>query len=62
MALADALCAIVHTIIGFTNRSLRAQVTGLIGMPYSASQMSYGLRRLRLNGLITRLPQTNTTS
>jgi len=60
MALAGALCAIVHTITGFTNRSLRAQVTMLLGVPYSASQMSYDLRRLRLKGLITRLPQTNT--
>lgn len=60
MALAGALCAIVHTITGFTNRSLRAQVSMLLGVPYSASQMSYDLRRLRLKGLITRLPQTNT--
>ncbi|MGH3973641.1 MAG: hypothetical protein ACRDS9_09975, partial [Pseudonocardiaceae bacterium] len=60
MALAGALCAIVHTITGFTNRSLRAQVATLLGVPYSASQMSYDLRRLRLKGLITRLPHTNT--
>jgi len=59
MALAGALCAIVHTITGFTNRSLRAQVTTLLGVPYSASQMSYDLRRLRLKGLIIRLPHTN---
>jgi hypothetical protein len=60
MALAGALCAIVHTITGFTNRSLRAQVTTLLGVPYSMGQMSYDLRRLRLKGLITRLPHTNT--
>jgi predicted MarR family transcription regulator len=60
MALAGALCALVHTITGFTNRSLRAQVTTLLAAPYSASQMSYDLRRLRLKGLITRLPHTNT--
>jgi hypothetical protein len=60
MALAGALCAIVHTITGFTNRSLRAQVATLLGVPYSTSQMSYDLRRLRLKGLITRLPHTNT--
>jgi hypothetical protein len=60
MALAGALCAIVHTITGFTNRSLRAQVTTLLGESYSMSQMSYDLRRLRLKGLITRLPHTNT--
>ncbi|MGH3476513.1 MAG: hypothetical protein ACRDT8_16275 [Micromonosporaceae bacterium] len=60
MALAGALCAVVHTITGFTNRSLRAQVATLLGVPYSMSQMSYDLRRLRLKGLITRLPHTNT--
>ena len=60
MALAGALCAIVHTITGFTNRSLRAQVATLLGEPYSSNQMSYDLRRLRLKGLIIRLPHTNT--
>ncbi|MGH4010257.1 MAG: hypothetical protein ACRDTH_19220 [Pseudonocardiaceae bacterium] len=50
----------MHTISGFTNRSLRAQVATLLGAPYSMSQMSYDLRRLRLKGLITRLPHTNT--
>ena len=60
MALAGALCAIVHTITGFTNRSLRARVATLLGEPYSSNQMSYDLRRLRLKGLITRLPHTNT--
>jgi hypothetical protein len=60
MALAGALCAVVHTITGFTNRSLRAQVATLLGVPYSMGQMSYDLRRLRLKGLITRLPHTNT--
>jgi hypothetical protein len=59
MALAGALCAIVHTITGFTNRSLRAQVSTLLGEPYSMSQMSYDLRRLRLKGLITHLPHSN---
>ena len=60
MALAGALYAIVHTITGFTNRSLRAQVATLLGEPYSMNQMSYDLRRLQLKGLITRLPHTNT--
>jgi hypothetical protein len=60
MALAGALCALVHTITGFTNRSLRAQVSTQLGVPYSMSQMSYDLRRLRLKGLITRLPRSNT--
>jgi hypothetical protein len=60
MALAGALCALVHTITGFTNRSLRARVATLLGEPYSSNQMSYDLRRLRHKGLITRLPHTNT--
>jgi hypothetical protein len=60
MALAGALCAVVHTITGFTNRSLRARVATQLSTPYSMSQMSYDLRRLRLKGLITRLPHTNT--
>ncbi|MGH3698972.1 MAG: hypothetical protein ACRDQY_05785, partial [Pseudonocardiaceae bacterium] len=55
-----ALCAVVHTVTGFTNRSLRAQVSTLLGVPYTMSQMSYDLRRLRLKGLITRLPHSNT--
>jgi hypothetical protein len=38
IALAGALCTLVHTITGFTNRSLRAQVSILLGVPYSASQ------------------------
>ncbi len=60
MAQVGALCAVVHTITGFTNRSLRAQVATLLGVPYSMSQLSYDLRRLRLKGLITRLPRSNT--
>lgn len=32
----------------------------LLAARYSASQMSYDLRRLCLKGLITRLPHTNT--
>jgi len=60
MALAGALCACLHVVAGFTNRSLRARVTTLLGVPYSMSQMSYDLRRLRTKGLITRLPHTNT--
>jgi predicted MarR family transcription regulator len=60
MALAGALCALIHVVAGFTNRSLRAQVATLLGIPYSMSQMSYDLRRLRMKGLITRLPHSNT--
>lgn len=60
MALAGALCVATHTVAGFTNRSLRALVAGLLGSSYGASQMTYDLRRLRLHGLIQRLPHMNT--
>lgn len=59
-ALAGALATCVHAVTGITNRSLRALMTGLLGTPYSIGQASYDLRRLRLKGLITRLPRSNT--
>jgi len=60
MALAGALCCIVHTVTGFTNKSLRGLVAGLLGADYSTNQMGYDLRRLRLHGLIERIPGTIT--
>jgi hypothetical protein len=60
MALVGALCAHVLAVGGFTNRSLRARVTALLGADYSQAQMSYDLRRLRLKGLIRRLEHSNT--
>jgi hypothetical protein len=60
MALAGALCVLVHAVAGFTNKSLRGLVAGLLGTDYTSSQMTYDLRRLRLHGLIERLPRTNT--
>ena len=60
MALLGALCIALNTVTGFTNRSLRAQVSGLLGAVYTVNQMSYDLARLRLNGLIERLPHSNT--
>jgi len=59
MALLGALCAGLNAL-GFTSRSLRAQVSRLLGAAYTTNQMSYDLGRLRLNGLITRLDGTNT--
>ena len=59
MALAGALCLVVHAVTGFTNKSLRGRVAGLLGRDYSSAQMSYDLRRLRLHGLIEREPRTN---
>jgi len=59
MALLGALCMGLNAL-GFTNRSLRAQVSHLLGVPYTVNQMSYDLARLRLNGLIERRLGTNT--
>jgi hypothetical protein len=60
MALAGALCLFVHAVSGFRNQSLRGLVAEMLGVDYTAAQMSYDLRRLRLHGLIERLPHTNT--
>ena len=60
MALAGALCLTVHAVAGFNNRSLRALVAGLLGTTYTTSQMTYDLRRLRLHGLVARVPHSNT--
>jgi hypothetical protein len=60
MALAGALCHQLHAVAGFTNKTLRALVAAHLGRPYTSSRMSYDLRRLRLHGLIQRLPRTNT--
>jgi hypothetical protein len=60
MALLSALCITINAVAGFTNRSLRAQIAGLLATTYSSSQMTYDLRRLRRKGLIQRVPRTNT--
>ena len=44
---------------GFTNHSLRGLVAGPLGQDYSASQMTYDLRHLRLHGLLQRSPRTH---
>src|SRR6185312_2537101 len=59
MALAGALCPLVHAVAGFTNKRPRGQIVGLLGHPYTNAHMSYDLRRLRLHGLIQRLPRSN---
>ena len=60
MALAGALCTSLLAVTAITNRSLRARVAALLGTDYSSAQMSYDLRRLRMKGVIARLPGTNT--
>jgi len=59
MALAGALCQTLLAATGFTNNNLRVLIAGLLGSAYTPGQMTYDLRRLRLNGLIRRLPHTN---
>jgi len=44
---------------GFHNHDLRPSVEALLGRPYTAAQMTYDLRRLRLKGLIHRIPKTH---
>jgi len=58
-ALAGATAAMLFTVTGITNRSLRALMTGLLHRPYSMNQASYDLTRLARNGLITRVPGRN---
>ena len=62
MALLLALTLFHHLIDGFQNRHLRVLVADLLDVPsadYTASQMTYDLRRLRLKGLIFRPPRTH---
>jgi hypothetical protein len=59
MALTGALCQTLLAATGFTNTSLRAVIAGLLGSDYRPRQMTYDLRRLRLAGLIRRLPRSN---
>jgi hypothetical protein len=62
MALFLALALFQHLIDGFHNRDLRGLVADLLGLTlqeYTAPQMTYDLRRLRLKGLIFRPPRSN---
>ena len=59
MALCQALTGFTHLPRGARNGDLRGPVAALLGRPYSAAQMTYDLRRLRLKGLIHRIPQTH---
>lgn len=59
MALLQALCGFAHLPHGFRNRDLPPQVAALLGRPYTGAQMTYDLRRLRLKGLLHRIPGTH---
>lgn len=58
-ALCQALTGFAHLPAGFRHRDLRPRVAALFGRPYSAAQMTYDLRRLRLRSLIQRQPGTH---
>ncbi|WP_238011833.1 hypothetical protein KZZ52_13420 [Dactylosporangium sp. AC04546] len=60
MALTGALCLHLFAVTGLTNKRLRALTARLLGTTYTTGQMTYDLRRLRLNGLITRVEHTHT--
>lgn len=60
-ALFGALCHFSHLPSGFRNADLRPVVAALLGRDvaaYSAGAMTYDLRRLRLHGVIRRVPCT----
>jgi hypothetical protein len=62
MALLAALCMFRLLPNGFTNAQLRTHVAGLLGLSpgaITAGRMTYDLRRLRLHGLIERVPDSH---
>jgi hypothetical protein len=59
MALLQAITSFTHLPRGFCNRDLRPHVEALLGQRYTAAQMTYDLRRLRLKGVIHRIPKTH---
>jgi hypothetical protein len=62
MALFQALCLFILLTEGFRNATLRQHVAELMGETpesYTSGRMTYDLRRLRLHGLIERIPHTH---
>ena len=60
VALAGALAVMTNLIGGLSNKAIRPLIEGLLTEPYSHGRCCYDLRRLRLKGLIQRLPHSNT--
>jgi len=61
-ALMHTLCLFTLLPAGFRHRDVRAHVAQLLGRDpeaYGAGPMTYDLRRLRLHGLIERIPQSH---
>jgi len=61
IALFQVLCLFLMTPDGFRNATMRQWMAQALGIPfeeYTPGKMTYDLRRLRLHGLIERIPQT----
>jgi hypothetical protein len=61
MALMSALCLFFNLPDGFRNSDLQVNVAQLLGLDpasYKPGRMTYDLRRLRLHGLIMRIPHS----
>ena len=62
LALLSALVMYCHLPRGFTNKDLRKHIAQLLGLPpghFTQGKMTYDLRRLRLHGLIERIPKSH---
>src|SRR6476646_7827 len=60
MALAGALAVSSNLVGGFSNKTIRPLIAGLLGEPYNQARCCYDLRRLKLKGLIRKVAHTNT--
>jgi len=61
-ALFASICLFVNLVDGFTHADLRRHLADALGLPpgsITSGQTTYDLRRLRLHGLIARLPHSN---
>jgi hypothetical protein len=62
LALMQTLCLVALNPTGFRHRDVRPQIAQLLGrdlQQYAASHTTYDLRRLRLHGLIERVPRSH---
>jgi hypothetical protein len=59
MALFASIASFEHVTRGLTNAGLRAHMADLYDPSYNTRKATYDLRRLRLKGLIERIPSTH---
>ena len=59
IALFSALTLFVHNTCGFRHQDFLSHMADLLGTPYSTHQLTYDLRRLRLKGIIWRIPHSH---